>query len=376
MRILLFDMDGVLIEPLAYHKALSDVVNLIANTMGFPGLHITSEQIEIFEAVGLSSEWDSSALCSALLHDRVWKQLPSYRLPLLPPLPSPSTHDMPPPDFEAFAHSIRNDKTDLPPLALAERILLADSPYDESQTITLQTILRHARTPEHSLTFRLFQELVLGSQTYSETYNLPPFIDTQSYLRLFDRPVLPAETYARLKDWLNLPKHHAAIMTNRPSRMPQGHGGTPEAEIGAQLCGLEELPIIGYGELSWLSASRGCGYDDFLKPSPVHVLAALRTVFGESSASSVAIAAELVIDQNHDSTWGEFDGSEVTVFEDSVIGIHSALAAEQILLQAGIETRWNLYGVTKSEPKRKALTSAGAITLPTLHAALDGTISS
>jgi beta-phosphoglucomutase-like phosphatase (HAD superfamily) len=375
MRILLFDMDGVLIEPLAYHRALRDVVDLIARAMGFSDIHITKEQIEIFESVGLTSEWDSSAICSALLYDRVWMRHPSYLLPLLPPLPHPPTHAMPTPDFEAFARSIGNDSTNLPPLVLAERILLDNSSYNESQTITLQTILRQARAPAHSLTFRLFQELVLGSRNYTEAYKLPPFTDTESYLRLFDRPVLSVETHARLKDWLAIPKHHAAIITNRPSRMPHGDGGTPEAEIGAQLCGLEELPIIGYGELSWLSARRGCGNDDFIKPSPVHVLAALRTILDESPARSVAMAAELVVDQNQDSTWAELDGSEVTVFEDSVIGIHSALAAKEILLQAGIETHWNLYGVTESEPKRAVLTSAGAVTLPTLRAALDGTLS-
>ena len=65
MELLIFDMDGVLLEPLGYHHALRETVRLAGETCGFSDVQLSAEQIARFEALGISSEWHSSALCMA-----------------------------------------------------------------------------------------------------------------------------------------------------------------------------------------------------------------------------------------------------------------------------------------------------------------------
>ncbi|UCD42996.1 MAG: hypothetical protein JSV69_05180, partial [Chloroflexota bacterium] len=67
MDILLFDMDGVLIKPLAYHRALQETVRLAGIATGFGEVLLSEDQIADFEAIGISSEWHSSALCMAVM---------------------------------------------------------------------------------------------------------------------------------------------------------------------------------------------------------------------------------------------------------------------------------------------------------------------
>jgi hypothetical protein len=65
MNLFTFDMDGVLLEPMGYHQALKDTVRLAGERSGFGALVLRDEQIAQFEALGISSEWHSSALCLA-----------------------------------------------------------------------------------------------------------------------------------------------------------------------------------------------------------------------------------------------------------------------------------------------------------------------
>ena len=67
MDILIFDLDGVLLKPHGYHKALQETVNLAGKSIGFGEAHLTDKQIAQFEALGISSEWHSSALCMAVM---------------------------------------------------------------------------------------------------------------------------------------------------------------------------------------------------------------------------------------------------------------------------------------------------------------------
>ena len=67
MNIYLFDMDGVLLRPLGYHRALKETVRLAGISIGLGEMLLTDEQIAVFESLGISSEWHSSALCMAMM---------------------------------------------------------------------------------------------------------------------------------------------------------------------------------------------------------------------------------------------------------------------------------------------------------------------
>jgi hypothetical protein len=373
MRILLFDMDGVLVEPHAYHRALVDTVSHVGRVLGHGDIIINGTEITAFEAAGVSSEWDSAAICAALLLENLWREYPWATLPeasLARVLPE---HGVAPPPFRPFIDSLsRTDLQGLSPLLRAERLLLSGpSPHTPTQRQTVQEILRKARQIDGSLTHRIFQELVLGSREFALTYALPPLMDTASYLREYDLPTLPAHTRLRLVRWLQEDDHCASIFTSRPSRPVGDQFCTPEAEIGAKSVGLENLPVIGLGSLSWLSAHRNCDPDSFLKPSPVHALAALRVALSGETQEALEAAAALVLDGRADRAWDDLSGAEIYAFEDTVGGMQSARAARELLERHGVKVELSLFGITDSDAKRQSLEAMGATVLASLSEALD-----
>jgi hypothetical protein len=373
MRILLFDMDGVLLEPHAYHRALVDTVSHVGRILGYGDIIINGTEITAFEAAGVSSEWDSAAICAALLLENLWREFPWATLPeasLARVLPE---HGVAPPAFRPFIDSLsRADLRELSPLIRAERLLLeGHCPRTPTQRQSVQEILRKARQIDGSLTHRIFQELVLGSREFALTYALPSLMDIASYLREYDLPALPAHAQLRLIRWLQKDDHWASIFTSRPSRPVGGQFCTPEAEIGAESVGLENLPVIGLGGLSWLSAHRDCDPDAFRKPAPVHALAAMRVVLSGDVQEALEAAAALVLDGRADRGWNDLSGAEIYTFEDTVGGMQSARAARELLDRHGVKVELSLFGITDSDAKRQALEATGATVLSSLAVALD-----
>ena len=372
MRILLFDLDGILLEPRGYHRALRETATLVGQWLGYRRVTLTQQDIELFESVDVTSEWDSAAICAALLLRDAWTISPDIMLASAPPSPDLPTHDLPAPDFQAFFRSeqMAPERGTLP-TQLAERSLLSDGfHYSESQVAALRGMLRGARQIHGSLTHRLFQELVLGSQVFRDTYGMKPFLPSRGSLLAHDRPMLPAAARERLLGWLKHPDHYAAVFTNRPSQGPQGAIEAPEAELGLAAAELELLPLVGRGGLAWLAEQRGLAPDMLLKPSAAHALAALRQATGEPLEAALQAAAALSLDEQSDSGWRAFAGAEIIVFEDSVKGLHSVGAAQRRLARLGVTFRPVLVGVTQSPRKRRGLEAAGAQVFSDLEQAL------
>jgi len=373
MKIFLFDMDGVLLEPHGYHMALQKSLSMIGEALGYRAVSLTLENIVDFEAAGLASEWDSSAICTTLLLVNLWAEYPLRTLPFTLPLPTHPQHNIASPDFPSFISALFRAQTqEIPPLELAERqLLLSAGSRTDEQNQTIQHILRTARQIKNSLTHRVFQELVLGSKLFGETYGLQPSLAAESTLTEYDRPMLSIHQTQRLVQWLQDTGSRAVIFTSRPSRPPAGHLCVPEAEIGAQGVELEMLPVLGQGGLSWLSAQRRRKPQAFLKPSPVHALAALRVALGEPLEDALEAAAALALDDQADHLWGALRGARVYVFEDTVPGLESVRAAQDILNQFDVPLNISLFGVTDNETKRKDLEAAGARLTPLLSSALE-----
>lgn len=373
MRILLFDMDGVLLDPHAYHRALMDTVSQVGRILGYGDVRITGPDIAAFEAAGVSSEWDSAAICAALLLENLWQVYPTLILPGEPVKPLLPQQGIAPPDFQAFFCALsQTDPAEVPPLHRAEHLLLS-GPTSRTweQRRTLQGILRSARQIEGSLTHRIFQELVLGSSVFATTYDLPAALNTESYLLQYDLPTLSTRTRLRLIKWLQDSDHRAAIFTSRPSQPVGDPFCTPEAEMGAQSAGLDHLPIVGLGGLFWLSARYGRDPDCFRKPSMVHALAAMRVAVGGGVQEALEAAAVMFLDGQADSGWNDLSGAEIYVFEDTAGGLQSARRAQDTLVKNSVTPELSLYGITDSEPKRQALEAMGATVVPSLSVALD-----
>ncbi len=355
---LVFDMDGVLIEPRGYHRALQETVRLIGHSLGFENPLLDQETIHAFEAAGISSEWDSAAICLGVMMREIWQQDPRAAIPKkLNPFP-PRAISLQVPDWEGFLSWLDSYPSDKDaPLRKAREFLHED--LTDSQRADLTGLMKGAYDVRGSLTKRIFQELVLGSGTFQDTYQLTPWINCGGYLQSFDRPLLTPQQVEQLKELLG-EKVRAAIVTNRPCQSLEEFVCSPEAEIGAHALDLAQLPLVGFGDMLWLSRKRDQDIHDFLKPSPVHVLAALLQARGIPRKQALDTAADFAHHGLSGREWQAYQGCKLYLFEDTTAGMGSALSAVQYLQEQGVEIELALVGISADGPKQSRLRTLGA----------------
>lgn len=352
MEIYLFDMDGVLLQARGYHRALQETVRLAGESLGRSDIHLSQAQIDRFEALGISSEWHSSALCLAVMMIEEQSGVRSTGL-----------------DLQALFGAIEAQPLGQPAL---QRGLAAIAELANQNGVALDGIAEvfaHSESIEHSPTMNWFQELVLGSQAYQSLYRKPPQFSNGSYLKLYDERKLSPQNAERILAWAGRNGRAAAIMTNRPSSGPPGFSGAPDAEMGAVLVGLSDLPLIGFGEITWLAERTGREVGTLTKPSPAHALAAILTACGWLVEDSLHFAAE------QPGNWELSDlsylgGSRVTVFEDTPGGMLAVQAARDLLFSVGIEFEIRKVGIAADESKRAALAAQGAAVFSEIDQAL------
>ena len=336
-EIIIFDVDGVLIESHGYHKAFKDTVRLGAKELGFD-VRLSDEDIARFEGMGISSEWHSSAACMAVL-------LINGRFDLSP----------------LFAF-IKREQAKIPVrirLENAVRNMAKEASVDPARPVAL---IRNSETIQ-SFPFDMFQEMILGSTGFEEVYGMKSSLDVESYLYKFDKPLLGADVRDRLFSWLQHPARGCGIMTNRPSRK------MPDAKHAQKLTGREQIPVAGYGEMNWLAKKFGGEAANYSKPSPIHALAAVLGSFGKKSDACLLEA--------HAATKGKIseditrlDGYEFTVFEDTPAGIMSAGAMGDLLREHGLDVKVNKIGITNSPVKGGYLEAQGAQVFENVNDAL------
>ncbi|MGB8213312.1 MAG: hypothetical protein WCE68_07110 [Anaerolineales bacterium] len=371
MKIFLFDMDGVLLESHGYHLALQETVCRMARALGFGDVTLSTEDIATFESGGISSEWDEAAISAALLLKTVWEVDPERRLPDSLAGNVTSVNPQPGPDFNVLAQVLSGpEQLSRHPLERAEHYFISTNHFTQAQSDTLLELLHGAHDPQRALTHRTFQELVLGSAEFTLTYGLPARLGCESYLLKYDISNLSSEESACLRDWIYATSHAAAVITSRPSRPPAGIFSTPEAELGAALVGLEGLPIAGWGGITWLGQQRRTDPKSFVKPSPVHALAALRMSLGEGQETALSHAADLVETRKAGTDWQRLDGAQVCIFEDTPGGIKSLQAAQETLNKAGIQIKTKYFGIAQKPVKMQALRANTAQVFPSLVEAL------
>lgn len=361
LTIILFDMDGVLLEAHGYHRALQETVKLISQGLGFNSFLLTPDQIAKFEASGVTNEWDTAAICAALLLIQAWKFDPTVSLPEKLCDLKVRDQGLMAPEIDSFIQTIHLQGNQV--LEFAEQSLVdnGDS-LNRTQKEVIRNLLRNGREISKSLTKRIFQELVLGSKQFETSYKKQARLDVQSYLTQFDKAVLNSNSLRLLTDWLDEKEHSASIFTNRPDNSMNDFFGTPEAENGALLVGLEQLPIMGSGSLSWAAQKHNSGgpLHLYFKPSAVHSLSALQLALGASLDQALSNSISLADGNGSQQDWFDLDRAHVFVVEDTSGGFKSALAAKNLLKELGIELQITLLGIAEHSAKAQALRETGA----------------
>ncbi|HKZ69639.1 MAG TPA: hypothetical protein VJ020_06150, partial [Anaerolineales bacterium] len=127
---------------------------------------------------------------------------------------------------------------------------------------------------------------------------------------------------------------------------------------------------IGFGSFQWLAETEGGDPESYLKPSPVHGLAAIAAASGAPESESLR-AASAAGRGDWNSPLKELRASQgrVTVFEDSARSIEGVREAARLLGK-----NWECVGVGISPggPKHAALVKVADRVYPSLDSALDG----
>jgi hypothetical protein len=390
--LILLDVDGVLVHPVGYKTALRALVEHFAGRMGLALPGPADDEIAVFEACGLTNEWDSGAMCVSALLLAALERAPAARRPTLEATFDAiraAAPDVPRPDFTAEARLIaRHDADGRYPAAHYLELLRART--DPANLPLLQALLGNVYAVRQTPTTRTFQTFVLGSERFHATYGLPAEFVSASYLTTYDIPLLDAPTRARLLDWAQQPEHGIAIYTARPSRppadLPPGEplgdppaGYPPEAELAAELVGLTgRVPLIGQGRVGWLAWRHGRAAADYIKPSPVQALSAIAAALSGAEADSLHAAAHLA-------ERGELSGPlaalregalHVIVCEDSAGGIRAVRDAVMLLQRAGVTATLSAIGISPQPDKRAALAAVADHLVDDVNAGLTLALSS
>jgi phosphoglycolate phosphatase-like HAD superfamily hydrolase len=359
MDLLIFDMDGVLVKPWGYHRALQETVRMAGIATGFGEVQLVDEQITVFEALGISSEWHSSALCMAFM---VVAQNAGMVIG--------EDHSQPgilnlEELFEAIAIEPMQDSALLRGLAaiegLAER---HDVPVE-----LVSDLMAESESIQYSPTLNWFQELILGSENYERIYQKKPQFQIESYLQQYDERLLNETQAEKVVRWADRSGHGAAIMTNRPSIGPSGFAGMPDSEMGSDLVGLAALPLVGKGEILWLAAHTDRPVEHFSKPTWKHAMAAILVASGWPVEKSLKFVGEQPADWNT-SDLQFLNPSRVMVFEDTPGGLVAAGEAGELLNGIGLQVEVQKIGVAKKEAKQSALSAHGASVYADINQAL------
>jgi hypothetical protein len=288
--------------------------------------------------MGISSEWHSSAACMAVL-------MINGKF-----------------DLEPLFESIKREQAQIPVrirLERAVRRLAEEAGVDAAEPVSL---IRNSETI-HSFPFDIFQEMILGSETFERIYGLPSRLNVESYLSVFDRPLLETDVRNRLFSWLKNPERGCTVMTNRPSRR------MPDAAYAQKLTRLESVPVTGYGEMTWLAEQFGGEAAEYSKPSPVHALAAALAVFGKD-ADDCLKDAYAAVQGKFSPEIALLEDYTFWVLEDTPAGVISAAAMGELLREFGLNVKVNKCGITNSAVKGAYLQAQGARLFENVNAAL------
>ncbi len=408
MNIVLFDVDGVLIEDGGYYAALVKTLDYFNHLLGAGPIVFSLPDRDQFHARGYVNEWDLCPLCAGILLIETLAHQPDW---LLTPAP-----------FEDFLRQLRGaaapqlvevahlyleqiDRAQGKPVERARDVLLnalAQLPLRDDTRAATGTLLREMFSQTHAVdrapVTQIFQEFVIGSQLYAKSYHLPPRFNEPSVLITEDRSLISSEAKQKLAEWARTDRARICVYTARPSLPPADdpdrspHAGySPEAELGMQLLNMD-YPLIATGRVQWLAAKVNVPFESVTKPAPIQALAAIGAAITHEEANSLLAAHALVSrgeligplavlrsatartrSNQTAQTWFESTSRpmvNVWIVEDGILGMQATHGAIDLLKQSSLDIHAHGIGIAAGDPKAEALAPFSEIVLPDVNAAI------
>jgi hypothetical protein len=351
-KLLLLDVDGVLVDPGGYRAALRATVNYFVHLMGLPDFDISEEKLSELEKHGIFSEWDMAPVLLASILTELLARHPQSDLPA-----DPASAAL------AIKHHLNGyqpagiiiPEFDLITGQYPAEAALQSGCFDAIPHELRRNLLSGSRDVHASHTTRLFQHYSLGSKRFSETYQLPAEIETESLLLIHDRSNINDEIRVKLLSDGNYPVGFTARPSAPPGAAEVHMGYAPEAEIALELVGLSHIPLMAFGKLEYLARQHELAPSSLVKPSPVHALAASVAAFTGDEWLALQAAHHWHRTGQLDEVLKHLPGSfELIVVEDTMGGINSVQAAGDLLSRAGLDVVVKTYGFTSGSSAKMA----------------------
>jgi hypothetical protein len=385
---MLFDLDGVMINPKGYRRAFFETANYFLSQMGLDDLISLEGVPEQFEANGITCEWDMLPFTLLIVLDAMCEhfQINASELTTFQQLQNHLSNNKPPKINIEFPQKIK---------ILGNLLTRKNSPSDE--VLALQTskwngkvfkflsgsplidlLLSNTRSMTTSITSSYFENLAIGSKKYRAISGQEKILDCPSYLETYDQMLVDKVWITYLSNAIRSGWLHASFMTARPTLPPVeitsiNSGFFPEGEAAKSLTGLN-IPLIGYGKLQYIGNQYGLLPDELLKPSPFQALAAIFSAFFHDELFSLEKAIQILYSPDKNQFANIIDKKfpkefDLHIFEDSFIGIKSCEHAVEILKNYGFMISIYRWGISQEPEKRKQLEVRGAIVFNDINSA-------
>jgi hypothetical protein len=409
MNILLLDVDGVLIEDGGYYAALVKTLDYFNRLLGAGPIVFSLPDRDQFHARGYVNEWDLCPLCAGILLIETLVRQPDLSL-----TPAP---------FEGFLRQLRGapvpqliavarpyleqiERAQGKPVERARDVLLkslAQLPLREGTQAAAAILLHEMFSQTHDIdrapVTQIFQEFVIGSQLYTESYHLPPRFNEPSVLITEDRSLISAASKQRLAEWARADQAQICVYTARPSLPPADDpdhiphvGYSPEAELGMQLLDMH-YPLLATGRVQWLAAKVSVPFESVTKPAPIQALAAIGAAITREEANSLLAAYALMSNgelsgplavlgsstapaRTGQTAGTRFEGTlepgiHVWIVEDGILGMQATHGAIDLLQRCSLDIHAHAIGIAAGGPKAEVLEPLSEIVLPDVNAAIE-----
>lgn len=379
-HVLLFDVDGVIVNPVAYRLGITKTLVELCEKIGLQNINAilpNETEIAAMEAQGVHDVWDITNIifCDILTTIALQK----HPIETLSNFPDEKTSEylqalkalhptISRPDFLQLAQNMASTASQSHPPDLALLLFrnkLSTVNHHKSWIDLLDRFLVGTRSAYSSYGTRLFQNIILGSRDFERTYALTSEYQGIGLLRAEDITLINQNTVGQLMELSKRQSCSVGVYTARPSLPPKQAnispvGYSPEAEIALENAGMQFLPLIGMGMMEWLGKQHNERTEDLTKPNSTQALAALiNTITGGEDV--VALTEAYAIDKQNkrpaETPLATMSGKEtvVYVFEDTISGIVPLQKTTQMLKSQGFNVHLDALGIATDPNKRTAL---------------------
>ena len=381
-HILLFDVDGVIVNPVAYRLGITKTLIELCEKIGLqnPNEILPKEaEIAAMEAQGVHDVWDITNIifCDILTtialqanpietlsnfpHDSTTEHLHALKV-LNPVIPRPDYLQLARDMASTAAHS---HPPDIALQMFCSKLSVSAVCQNKVWMDLLNRFLVGTRSAYSSFGTRLFQNIILGSKDFERTYQLGCEYKGVGLLRAEDKTLINQQTVDELTELNKKGSCAVGVYTARPSLPPKlantsPVGYSPEAEIALENAGMLSFPLIGMGMMEWLGKQHNERTEDLTKPNSTQALAALINTI-TSGQDVVALTEAYAIDKQDKSPakthLKAIRGTRtvIYVFEDTISGIVPLQKTTKMLKSKGFSIQLEPLGIATDPNKRAAL---------------------